>query len=250
MADEWVGFKEGAPSPQFAGPRWGCSQLPLSCSTVGPFPAQAASPPLPRRQEPCARAQVSVATCVYTCPKPALGVHSRPPLSVVYLGARGGGGAQHLGREEGPAEPPPAPTPSGPRIKQDPRRLSPSWPPPYSHPRTPPPTRFSLENRFRRAETTKRAAEFAHCLASATPGVVPAAPAGQGSGGRGSGILCPGGRRRARGGEPHALRRKRGRSPENAGDFLARRCFLGGPDVTCRRCFANFLALVMQASRR
>lgn len=104
--------------------------------------------------------------------------------------------------------------------------------------------------RFRRAETTKRAAEFAHCLASATPGVVLAAPAGQGSGGRGSGILCPGGRRRTHGGEPHALRRKRGRSPENAGDFLARRCFLGGPDVTCRRCFANFLALVMQASRR
>ncbi|XP_070327619.1 uncharacterized protein [Odocoileus virginianus] len=31
-----------------------------------------------------------------------------------------------------------------------------------------------------------------------------------------------GGRRRARGGEPRALRRKRGRSPENAGDFLAR----------------------------
>ena len=47
----------------------------------------------------------------------------------VYLGARGGGGAQHLGREEGPAEPPPAPTPSGPRIKQYPCRLSPSSPP-------------------------------------------------------------------------------------------------------------------------
>ncbi|CAI9178832.1 unnamed protein product [Rangifer tarandus platyrhynchus] len=49
--------------------------------TGGPFPAQAASPPLPRRQEPCAQAQVSVSTCVYTCPKPALGVHGRPPLS-------------------------------------------------------------------------------------------------------------------------------------------------------------------------
>lgn len=128
-ADEWVGFKEGAPSPQFAGPRWGCSQLPLSCSTVGPFPAQAAS----RRSR-----------------------GDRSPVHGL---------------------------------------------------------------RFRREETPRRAAEFAHCLASATPGVVPAAPAGQSIGGRGSGILCPGGRRRARGGEPHAVRRKRGRSPENAGDF-------------------------------
>lgn len=129
VADEWVGFKEGAPSPQFAGPRWGCSQLPLSCSTVGPFPAQAAS----RRSR-----------------------GDRSPVHGL---------------------------------------------------------------RFRRAETPRRAAEFAHCLASATPGVVPAAPAGRSIGGRGSGILCPGGRRRARGREPHAVRRKRGRSPENAGDF-------------------------------
>lgn len=32
------GFKETATSPQFAGPRWGCSRFPASRSTVGPFP--------------------------------------------------------------------------------------------------------------------------------------------------------------------------------------------------------------------
>lgn len=81
------GFKEDAPSPQFAGPRWGCSRFPQSRSTGGPSAAQAARPPLPRRQAPCARAQVSVATCVCTRPEPALGVHVQPRLSVCISGA-------------------------------------------------------------------------------------------------------------------------------------------------------------------
>lgn len=80
------GFKENAPSPLFAGPRWGCSRFPHSRSTGGPFLAQAATPPLPRRQEPRARAQVSVATCVCTRPEPARGVHVRPRLSVCISG--------------------------------------------------------------------------------------------------------------------------------------------------------------------
>ncbi|CAD7680979.1 unnamed protein product [Nyctereutes procyonoides] len=46
-----------APSPLFAGPRCGCSRFPHSRSTGGPFLAQAATPPLPRRPEPWARAQ-------------------------------------------------------------------------------------------------------------------------------------------------------------------------------------------------
>ncbi|XP_044105896.1 translation initiation factor IF-2-like [Neovison vison] len=52
------GFKQNAPSPLFAGPRWGCSRFPHSRSPGGPLLAQAATPPLPRRQESRARAQV------------------------------------------------------------------------------------------------------------------------------------------------------------------------------------------------
>ncbi|KAM5277932.1 uncharacterized protein RBU33_017066 [Hipposideros larvatus] len=52
------GFKKTAQSPQFAGPRGRCFRFPDCRSTVGPFPAQTAAPPLLRRQEPSARSQV------------------------------------------------------------------------------------------------------------------------------------------------------------------------------------------------
>lgn len=77
------GFKENAPSPQFAGPLWGCSRLPHSRSVWAPSWPR---PPLQRRQEPCARAQVNVATCVCTRPEPVLGVHVQPRLSVCISG--------------------------------------------------------------------------------------------------------------------------------------------------------------------
>lgn len=82
------GFKETAPSPQFPGPRWGRCRFTDCRSTVDPFPALAAAPPpLLKRQEPSAPAQVSVATCVCTRPKPALGVHVQPRPSVCISGA-------------------------------------------------------------------------------------------------------------------------------------------------------------------
>lgn len=87
------GLKETAPSPQFVDPRWGCSRFPDCRGTVGPFPAPApapaaaaAPPQLPRRQEPRAPAQVSVATCVRSRPEPALGVHVRPRPRVCISG--------------------------------------------------------------------------------------------------------------------------------------------------------------------
>lgn len=81
--------------------------------------------------------------------------------------------------------------------------------------RTPPP--FSLESRFRRAESAERAAESAHCLAVASPVSARLPRPAQ----RRSARLCdppPGGRRRARG-ESCELQRKRGRTLENVEDF-------------------------------
>lgn len=80
------GFKETAQSPQFAGPRCGCFRFPDSRSTVGPFAAQTATLQLLTRREPCARSQVSVATCVCTSLQPAMGVHVQPRLRVYIWG--------------------------------------------------------------------------------------------------------------------------------------------------------------------
>lgn len=221
MADGWVGFKEGAPSPQFAGPRWGCSQIAPLLQHWGPLSGSGRQPAAPEAtgalctgSGECRYLRVHVPEAGAGCARPAA-------AECVYIW----GHAEEVepstwgGRRDQPILLP-LPHPQDRELN----RIPAASPPPHSptpnpHPRTPPPTGFSLENRFRRPESSERAAEFAHCLASATPGVVPAAPAGRSSGGRGSGILCPGGRRRARGGEPRALRRKRGRSPENAGDF-------------------------------
>ena len=47
MADGWVGFKEGAPSPQFAGPRWGCSQIAPLLQHWGPLSGPGRQPAAP-----------------------------------------------------------------------------------------------------------------------------------------------------------------------------------------------------------
>lgn len=98
------------------------------CSGAAPaFLTAAAQLPVPGR--PAAReavgtlgvAQVSVATCVWTHPEPALGVHVHPRVSVCISwgmrrrwspGLREGGGTS--------AEPPPALTPPGPGINRIP----------------------------------------------------------------------------------------------------------------------------------
>ncbi|XP_043747811.1 uncharacterized protein LOC122686687 [Cervus elaphus] len=47
VADGWVGFKEGAPSPQFAGPRWGCSQIAPLLQHWGPLSGSGRQPAAP-----------------------------------------------------------------------------------------------------------------------------------------------------------------------------------------------------------
>lgn len=185
--------KENAPSPQFAGPSWGSSRSPHSRGAGGRCPAQAA---LCTGSGECGYLRVCAPGAGAGCACPAAAV-------CVYLGACGGGGARDSGREEGSAEPPPAPTPPGPRINRSPPSPAPSQSS-SSH-------SFSLESRFRRVESPERAAESAHCLALATPGVIrlprpaprtaaPVAALGASPGGR---------RRRARVGEPLQPRRKR-----------------------------------------
>ncbi|CAN0562473.1 unnamed protein product [Rangifer tarandus platyrhynchus] len=130
VADGWVGFKEGAPSPQFAGPRWGCSQIAPLLQHWGPLSGPGRQPAAP---------EATGALCTGSG-----------------LGER--------------------------RVRSAPPSLRTVWlPPPLGSSRRPLPA------------------------GAAVVAVL------------GSSAL--GGRRRARGGEPRALRRKRGRSPENAGDF-------------------------------
>lgn len=135
-------------------------------------------------------------------------------------------------REEGPKEPPPAPTPPGPRIKQDPFYLSLLLP--SSFLLLPPLFTGELDQE---SGEPGCAAESARCLALAMPGVIPATLASRSSTGRGS------------------AQRKEVRTRESLADapwkiletFPSKNVliFLGCSAVTWNRCLPHFLAPVM-----